>query len=121
MFNLTKEERLVLISLAFICLFGVTFHFTLKTFPGINHLINVMDSGRLYHRIDINTATPQELEKIPYIGPAIAERIIAYRRERGPFTEIAQIQSVKGINRTNYQTISKFIKVLPPKSSKAAD
>jgi competence protein ComEA len=61
--------------------------------------------------VNINTATAAELESLPGIGKAYAERIIAYRQEHGPFTDPAQIMEVKGIGPARYEQIRLLITV----------
>jgi comEA protein len=48
-------------------------------------------------KINVNTAGSAELQTIPGIGPALAARIIAYRKEHGPFESLEQLLAVKGI------------------------
>lgn len=48
--------------------------------------------------IDINTASADELETLPGIGPALAERIVAYRTEHGPFQSVDELAEVRGIS-----------------------
>ncbi len=48
-------------------------------------------------RVNVNTATAEELTVLPGIGPALAERIIAERTENGPFRYPEDLVTVKGI------------------------
>lgn len=48
-------------------------------------------------RLDLNTATAEELEALPAIGPALAGRILAYRETRGRFRSVDELLEVRGI------------------------
>jgi competence protein ComEA len=61
--------------------------------------------------ININTATQAELETLPGIGPAIAERIIAYRESHGGFTAIEEVAEVSGIGEATFADIKDKITV----------
>ncbi len=47
--------------------------------------------------IDLNSADETELEAVPGVGPALAERIIAYREANGPFVSVDELADVSGI------------------------
>ena len=47
--------------------------------------------------MSLNTATAEQLDSLPGIGPAIAQQIIAYRETQGPFTSVDQLTEVPGI------------------------
>ena len=47
--------------------------------------------------VNVNTADLETLDKLSGIGPALAERIIAYREEHGPFQTVEDLLEVKGI------------------------
>jgi competence protein ComEA len=49
------------------------------------------------HKVDVNTAGAAELESLPGIGPAIAQRIIEHRRDKGRFEKVEDLLAVKGI------------------------
>ena len=61
--------------------------------------------------VNINKATQSELENLPGIGPAIATRIIEYRKENGKFSSIDDIKNVKGIGDAKYEKIKDSIEV----------
>lgn len=64
-------------------------------------------------KININTAGPAELDKLPGVGPALAERIIQYRTEHGPFSKPDDLQNVSGIGPKTYEKMSALITVGP--------
>ena len=47
--------------------------------------------------VDINIATAAELETLDGIGPVLAQRIISYREQNGPFKAVEELDSVSGI------------------------
>ena len=47
--------------------------------------------------IAINSATPEELQRIPGVGPVLAHRIVQYRDDRGPFSVVEDLLDVPGI------------------------
>lgn len=55
--------------------------------------------------INLNTATAAELEQLPGIGPALAQRIIAHREEKGPFGAVEDVMQVAGIGEAIYARI----------------
>jgi len=61
--------------------------------------------------ININTATQEELETLPGIGPVIAKEIITYRQTQGDFKSIEELQKVSGIGPTIYEAIQNQITV----------
>jgi competence protein ComEA len=54
-------------------------------------------------KVNLNTATVEELQTIPGIGPAMAKRVVEYRSKVGKFTKIEDIINVKGIGEKKFQ------------------
>lgn len=50
----------------------------------------------LQTRIDLNSADARELTALPGVGPTLAEAIVAYREENGPFTAVSELLRVRG-------------------------
>jgi competence protein ComEA len=62
-------------------------------------------------RININTASRDELDSLPSIGTTTAQAIIDYRLEQGDFLSIQDIQHVPGIGPATYEKIKDYITV----------
>lgn len=60
-------------------------------------------------KININRASSEELEKLPGIGPALAERIVDYRAQTGPFQKGEDLLKVSGIGAKKYEDLKPFI------------
>lgn len=62
-------------------------------------------------RASLNSASKQQLCKVPGIGPSTAERIIAHRSRNGPFSRIEDIMKVKGIGKGKFERIKEHITI----------
>ena len=60
-------------------------------------------------RININTASAAELQRLPSIGPALAARIIEYRRKHGPFKRAQDLIIVRGFSAGRFRRIAHLI------------
>ncbi len=56
-------------------------------------------------KVNLNTATAEQLQTLPGIGPAMAKRVIEYRTKVGKFTKIEELINVKGIGEKRFQKI----------------
>jgi competence protein ComEA len=58
--------------------------------------LSVPDDPKLDVRLDLNSATPADLETLPGVGAALAGRIDAYRAAHGPFRSVDDLRQVPG-------------------------
>ncbi|MDO5474441.1 MAG: helix-hairpin-helix domain-containing protein [Phascolarctobacterium sp.] len=68
------------------------------------------DNKQFSTPVNINTATIEELDTLPGVGPAIAQRIVDFRKEQ-PFTKIEDIMLVKGIGKKKFAKLRERITV----------
>jgi competence protein ComEA len=60
-------------------------------------------------KVNLNTADLAELDALPGIGPALAQRIVDYREANGPFTAPEEIMNVSGIGPATYERFKDLI------------
>ena len=61
--------------------------------------------------IDLNSADADELQKIPGVGYKLANNIVAYRDENGPFRQYSELLNVKGIGHNNLAVILDYVRI----------
>ena len=71
--------------------------------------MQIQDTNTKQDVININTATQEELDTLPGIGPATAAKIIAYRKEKGKFNNKEEIKEVSGIGEAKYEKMKEYI------------
>lgn len=62
-------------------------------------------------KININTAEAGELDKLPGVGPAIAQKIVEYRTQQGKFKKVSDLLNVPGIGEKKFSKLKEQIKV----------
>jgi competence protein ComEA len=61
--------------------------------------------------VDLNTATAEQLDTLPGVGPATAAAIIAHREQHGPFTSVDQLLDVRGIGEAKLEQLRDLVSV----------
>ena len=67
-------------------------------------------SPRLVGTVNINTATPEQLELLPGIGESRANAVVAIRKERGGFKSVDELTEVKGIGEVALERLRPFVR-----------
>ena len=61
--------------------------------------------------VDLNTATAEQLEALPGVGPATSKAILAYRSSHGRFRSVTELLEVPGIGPTKLEALRPLVKV----------
>lgn len=61
--------------------------------------------------LNINTATAEELERLPSIGPKAAESIVQFRTENGPFRRVEHLMLVRGVSERRFAELRPYISI----------
>jgi competence protein ComEA len=69
------------------------------------------EAGKAGGKINLNTASSAELEALPRVGPAMAERIIAWRTANGRFSSIDDLFQVTGIGDKTFEALRELVTV----------
>jgi len=68
-----------------------------------------LQRGETSHRVNLNTASREELMRLPGIGTGLAARIIEYRTRFGRFRRPEHLLMVQGIGARRFNTLQQFI------------
>jgi competence ComEA-like helix-hairpin-helix protein len=61
--------------------------------------------------VNINTATSEELQQVPGIGPATAEKILLMRKSYGAFRSVDDLLAIKGLGKKRLEKMRKYLTV----------
>jgi competence protein ComEA len=67
--------------------------------------------------VNLNTATVEQLQKLPGIGPKTAARIVEYRQKHGGFKKIEELMNVRGVGEKSFLRIRSQLAVTPAKAN----
>jgi competence protein ComEA len=67
--------------------------------------------GALILALNLNTATPAQLEALPGVGPVLAQRIVDFRQKRGGFKRIEELLAVPGVSERKWKVLRDLVSV----------
>jgi competence protein ComEA len=69
------------------------------------------------HPVNVNTASATELQQVPGIGPATAEKILQARKSYGRFKSVNDLEAIRGIGAKRLDKMRKYLTVGNPPNS----
>ena len=70
--------------------------------------------------VNINTATSEELQQVPGIGPATAEKILQMRKSYGAFKSVDDLLAIRGLGAKRLEKMRKYLTVGKPPAAKGS-
>ena len=67
--------------------------------------------------VDLNSASAEELQQVPGIGPATAKSIINFREKSGPFRRVEDLLAIRGISKQALERMRPYVTVSAPEAS----
>jgi competence protein ComEA len=65
----------------------------------------------LFLVLNLNTATVEQLERLPGVGRVLATRIVEFREKKGPFKRIEELLAVPGISERKWKALRQYLTV----------
>ena len=69
--------------------------------------------------LDLNTATIEQLQQLPGIGPTTASAIVRFREKSGPFRRVEDLLAIRGITKRKLEKLRPYVAVAPPAPAKS--
>lgn len=85
---------------------GLVLALLLAALPGLAAEAKPEGGGK---KVNINSADATQLALLPRVGPSVAQRIIDYRKQNGPFKKAEDLMLVQGIGEKTYQLIKPYV------------
>jgi comEA protein len=63
------------------------------------------------HSIDLNSATVEQLQQVPGIGPSTAKAIVNFRQKSGPFQKVEDLLAIKGISKARFEKMRPYLTI----------
>ena len=117
--NRREQAVLLLVTAAFLVGIGISYYTRagLRRQAALNPIGVVQDTSAgclpdsvgALPSVDLNQATPRQLDGLPGIGPVLAGRIVEYRQRKGGFRSVSELRAVSGIGEKRYSALKDLV------------
>ena len=104
-----KRDRIVAAGLAFVLALGLSSGMAFAA-------AKAAPAGK----VNINSASVQQLSELPGVGEKLAARIVEFRQKQGPFKSTQELMNVKGIGEKNLERIQPYLSLGEPAAKGAS-
>lgn len=108
MFNLTRQERQVILFLLGVAWVGLGISYAMKLSPAVEKSIN---ADKSISKLNLNKVTAQDFLGIKCVNSKLAQKIIEYRDDNGEFSSLEDLKEVKGIGEYRYGKLKEYFYV----------
>ena len=105
------KKILLTITVSIVLITALCFCTKLWNHPGLTVTYAQQAQADPSGKLNINTATVDQLDELPGIGPSLANAIVSYREEHGSFQKIGDLMLVDGIGQGRLDNIADLITV----------
>ncbi len=109
------RDQLTLVILAGLGFLGIAF-FVWQQYRENGHVIDLDEATRYDNNfvVNINAADWPEIANLPGVGPKLAQEIVRYRNENGPYQGVVDLMSVPGIGPKKLEQIQSMLAEIRP-------
>jgi len=72
-------------------------------------LLAAQDMQSSARALDLNSATAEQLDRLPEVGPKLAAAIVQFREKSGPFRRVEELLAVPGITKRRLEKIRPYV------------
>ena len=108
MLNLTDQEKKVVLFVLLVFGAGAALELFFKLVPSSQRTLSIVGSDAFYPKVNVNTASFDDLVAVPHIGPSMAKRIVDARSAGGPFRSAEDLARA-GLGEGSIRRMGKYL------------
>ncbi len=105
MFNMTSDERRVILFLSFLILLSCGINVLAKVYPSAEKIVL---KDKSLGKLNLNSVNIQDLKRLNVIPDKLAQKIIEYRTSVLKFSNLEELKEVKGIGDSRYERLKEY-------------